>query len=204
MWTSLLAATGALALLTVLPGPDVAVVTRTTLVGGRSGGVRCAAGIGSGLIVWGLLTVAGLAALLAASATAYTVVRLAGAAYLLWLGVRALLGTRHTDEDVPVPHNRRPWRTGFTTNVLNPKIAVFYTGVLPGLAPAALPEVAALALLVGIHVVLTLVWLTAYAVTVHRASVTLRRPRIRRMTERITGAALLGFGTKVALSVRAG
>jgi threonine/homoserine/homoserine lactone efflux protein len=139
---SLVAAVAALALLTLLPGPDLAVVTRLALSSGRGQAVRGALGIVTGLLVWGLLTVAGLAALLAASPVAYAVVTWAGAGYLVLLGLRALWQSRSVPAspgEVPVRSAGSGYRTGLVTNLLNPKIAVFYTGLLPGLVPDGAP-----------------------------------------------------------------
>ncbi|CAM5457414.1 LysE family translocator [Streptomyces purpurascens] len=94
MFVQLLAAVGVLAVLTMVPGPDMAVVTKRAVACGWRDGLRTVGGITAGLLVWGVLTVAGLAAVLAASATAYTVVKLVGAAYLVALGVQSLLGSR--------------------------------------------------------------------------------------------------------------
>ncbi|MGW5424687.1 LysE family translocator [Streptomyces sp. NPDC003943] len=204
-----LAAAGVLALLTMAPGPDMAVVTRRAVAAGPGDAVRTVAGITTGLLVWGVLSVAGLAAVLAASATAYTAVRLAGAAYLVFLGVQALFAARrkrHGDADagtaaesIPTPPpSASPWRTGLVNNVLNPKIAVSYTGLLPTLAPHGLSPHLGMALLVLIHAVLTAVWLGGYVLLLTRARVFFSRAAVRRGMERITGAVLIGFGLKVA------
>ncbi len=201
MTASLVTAVLALALLTVLPGPDVAVVTRVALARGRSGALRTALGIVSGLLAWGLLTVAGLAALLAASATAYTAVRVAGAAYLVWLGLQALWSSRAgavSAAAVTGSATGRPFRTGLVSNLLNPKIAVFYTGLLPNLVPAGAPQATTLVGLVLVHAVLSLGWLTLYAALVGRAAGTLQRPRVRRTLDRVTGVVLVGFGLRLA------
>lgn len=194
------AAVLALALLTVLPGPDVAVVTRVALSRGRSAAFRTSLGIVCGLAVWGVLTVAGLAAVLAASAEAYTVVRVAGALYLVALGVVTLVRRTPAGEHVTAPPTRGAWRTGFVSNMLNPKIALFYTGVLPGLVPtdADVPHALLLASLVLVHVVVTLAWLAAYAAMVDRAARVVRRPSVRRALDRVTGVVLVAFGLRVA------
>lgn len=198
----------ALALLTVLPGPDMAVVTRVALADGRAGAVRAVLGIVSGLLVWGLLTVAGLAALLAASATAYTVVLLAGAAYLVWLGVQALRASRSgapthpAQASVPATASGTAYRTGLLSNLLNPKIAVFYTGLLPNLVPPGAPHTITLVALVLVHAVLSLGWLALYAATLMRAAGTLQRPSVRRTFDRVTGVVLVGFGLRLATAGR--
>lgn len=202
MTASLAAAVLALALLTLLPGPDVAVVTRLSLSRGAAEGVRASLGIVTGLLVWGALTVAGLAAVLAASPTAYTVVRLLGAGYLVVLGVQALWRSRSTDarpvEGTPGLRATSGFRTGVVSNVLNPKIAVFYTGLLPGLVPAGAPHGVTLLGLVLVHCLLSLAWLSLCAAAVGRAAGSLSRPRARQALDRVTGIALVGFGVRVA------
>ncbi len=193
MTGELVAAVLALALLTVLPGPDVAVVTRVALVQGRPAGVRAAAGVVTGLAVWGAATAAGLAALLAASATAYTVVRLAGAAYLVWLGLTTLWRRTPRADTAPTTA-RRPFVTGLLGNVLNPKIAVFYTGLLPGLVPDDAPYGVTLGALVAVHAALSLGWLVACATVLPKAA-----RRARRVLDRVTGLALVGLGVAAAV-----
>ena len=206
MTSSLIAAVLALALLTVLPGPDIAVVTRITLAHGRQAAVRGSFGVVSGLLVWGLLTVAGLAAVLAASAEAYTAVKLVGALYLLWLGAQTLWRSRRSygsDEAAAMSGPPgRPWRTGLLTNLTNPKIAVFYTSLLPQLVPDGAPRTPTLVALVLAHALISLSWLLLYTTAVSRAAVTLRRPRVRRALERVTGVVLVGFGVRVLAAGR--
>ncbi|MGW2230144.1 LysE family translocator [Streptomyces formicae] len=203
MFTQIMAAAGVLALLTVVPGPDMAVVTKRAVAEGWRDGLRTVGGITTGLLVWGVLTVAGLAAVLAASAVAYTVVKLLGAAYLVFLGVQALVrgrrggGVSTTVPSGPAPEGH-PWRTGLVSNVLNPKIAVFYTGLLPTLAPPSLPSHVGMALLVLLHAVLTLLWLGGYVMVLARARGFFERPAVRRALDRVTGVVLIGFGLKVA------
>ncbi|MBU6532265.1 LysE family translocator [Streptomyces sp. A108] len=202
MLMQFLTATGVLAVLTVVPGPDMAVVTRRAVASGRRDGLRTVGGITAGLLVWGVLAVAGLAAVLATSATAYTVVKLAGAAYLVLLGVQALLQSRRhrspSPATAPAPPRGSPWRTGLVSNVLNPKIAVFYTGLLPALAPAGLPPHSGMALLVLVHAVLTALWLGGYVLLLSRARGFFEKPAVCRAMDRATGTVLIGFGLKVA------
>ncbi|GAA0322694.1 LysE family translocator [Streptomyces polychromogenes] len=231
MLTQLAAATGVLALLTVVPGPDMAVVTRRAVSRGRADGLRTVGGIAAGLLLWGALTVAGLAALLAASAEVYLAVKLAGAAYLCLLGVQSLRrpgvgaaadgdggGAAGGVDGAGVggpdgggggglggPDGGRrerggAWRTGLVSNALNPKIAVFYTGLLPTLAPPGLRPAAGMALLVLVHVLLTLAWLGTYVYVLSRARRFFARPRVRRAMDRVTGVVLIGFGLRVATS----
>lgn len=204
MLSHLLVATGVLALLTVLPGPDMAVITRAALAGGRQAATRAAAGIVTGLLVWGSLAVLGLTALLTASPRAYLVVKVLAVLYLLYLGVQAFR-TQHAPvagidvELTPPPSTtaRAPFLTGLTTDLLNPKIAVFYTAMLPTLAPPSLPGARGLAVLVVIHVALTFAWQVGYAHLLTRARHVVGRPAVRRALDRVTGVALIGFAVRL-------
>ncbi|MGX5214744.1 LysE family translocator [Streptomyces violaceus] len=200
MFVQLLAAVGVLAVLTMVPGPDMAVVTKRAVACGWRDGLRTVGGITAGLLVWGVLTVVGLAAVLAASATAYTAVKLVGAAYLVALGIQSLLGSRKKralEQGGTAPAGN-PWRTGLVSNVFNPKIAVFYTGLLPTLAPTGLSPHAGMALLVLLHAGLTVLWLSGYVALLSKARTFFERPAVRRAMDRVTGVVLIGFGVKVA------
>ncbi|MFC7331059.1 LysE family translocator [Marinactinospora rubrisoli] len=204
MLTQLTAAIGVLALLTLVPGPDMAVVTRSALAAGRAAALRTAGGVVLGLLTWGLLAVVGLAALLAASAEAFLVAKILGAGYLICLGAYTLWQSRRgapvpaTSSDDPARNVGDPWLSGLTTNVLNPKIAVFYAAVLPTLAPPTMPVHWSLTLLVLIHAALTLAWLSGYALLLTRARAVFERPAVRRALDRVTGVVLIGFGLRVA------
>ncbi|MFF5313747.1 LysE family translocator [Streptomyces massasporeus] len=202
MLTHLMAAIGVLGLLTAVPGPDMAVVTRRALVAGPGDALRTVGGIATGLLLWGVLTAAGLAAVLAASPVAYLAVKLLGAGYLVVLGAQALWQHRGTAPAVAAetgPAAGNPWRTGLVNNVLNPKIAVFYTGLLPTLAPPRLPTAWAMTFLV---LLLTLAWLGGYVLLLSKAGPVLHRPRVHRALGRTTGVVLIGFGLAVAGTVR--
>ncbi|WP_019810894.1 LysE family translocator [Saccharomonospora halophila] len=131
-------------------------------------------------------------------------VKLAGGAYLIVLGVRALLQARHdvseaTTSTVASPPGS-PWRIGLVSNLLNPKIAVFYTGLLPTLAPSGLPPQLGMALLVLAHAALTLGWLGGYVLVLARSRAFFDRPAVRRAMNRIAGVVPIGFGLRVATS----
>ena len=123
------------------------------------------------------------------------------AAYLLFLGAQALWRSRRGAPVAVQPDGRvagGPWRTGLVSNVLNPKIAVFYTSLLPTLAPSGVPPALGMALLVLLHAVLTCAWLAGYVYLLHRARSVFERPGVRRALERVTGVVLIGFGIRVA------
>ena len=192
-------------LVTVIPGADMALVTRQVLVGGPSLAQKTILGNLTGLLVHGAALAAGLSALLVASATAYTVVKLAGAADLLYLGVQAILDSRRPGTDVPpaaMATPRRAFLAGLISTVLNPKPALFFLTFLPQFVDqdaAVLPQILTLA---AIHVMVGLIWLSAYAHLVHRARTFLTAPRVKAWLERATGVVLIAFGLRVAVERR--
>lgn len=182
---------------------------RNVLRGGARVVLPTAVGTCSGLLVWGAASSLGIAALLAASAELYTVLRLAGAAYLVYLGVAALRVAatgRHGDAVsgvVAEPLGRlAALRNGLLTNLLNPKIGVFYATLLPQFIPAGAPPLATSILLAGIHAALGLVWLTVYGGLLARFDGAVRQGRVRRALETLTGVVLIGLGLRVALESR--
>jgi len=187
---------GVSAVVIVTPGQDTALTIRNTLLGGRRAGVGTAFGVVGGQLAWALATSAGLAALLLASAPLFTAIRLAGAAYLVVLGAQALAaavrGRPHQDR----VHRRRSSavRQGLLSNLGNPKMAVFFTSLLPQFA-ASFTGMLSLGLLFA---ALTLSWLSLYALAVARASGLLRKTRVRRALDAVTGLALVALGLRVA------
>ncbi|ROP40855.1 LysE family translocator [Saccharothrix texasensis] len=199
---ALLAFTVAAVLLTITPGLDTMMLLRMVLGGGRRAGVVGGFGTTLGCLVWGAASIAGLTALLVASQLAYDVVRYAGAAYLLWLGGSALWkstrGAVERPADVLVITPAQALRTGFTTNLLNPKIGVFYLSLLPQFLPSDQASAGWGALLVGVHVTIGQVWQLVVVWLAGRAVVVLAKPAVRRWTERLTASVLVGFGLKMA------
>ncbi len=194
--------------LTVTPGLDTALVLRAALTRSRWEAAATAAGIVSGLLVWGAAAAVGISALLTASQLAYDVVRYAGAAYLIWFGSRLLLqALRPGRGDLPAdgPTTDSAWRAarlGLVTNLLNPKVGVFYVALLPQFLPAGSDPLAVGVLLAAVHGTLSLVW---FAVLIGLAAVLgrwLRRPGMVRAVDGVTGAVLVGFGARFALGGR--
>jgi RhtB (resistance to homoserine/threonine) family protein len=200
----LLAFTAAAGLLTITPGADTAMVLRASAADGPRAGVAAALGICLGLLVWGIGAAFGLTALLAASVLAFTVLKWLGAAYLVYLGVRLLLRPRSTMAPGAAAPGRAgglgAFRRGLLTNLLNPKVGVFYISFLPQFIPHGVNVAAFSLLLAGVHVVLSLVWLCLLvAMTVPLARV-LARPAVVRGLDRLTGCVFVGFGLRLALS----
>ncbi len=212
MHPHLLAFIGVAALLTITPGADMAVVTRVALACGRRSAWLTSLGIVNGLLCWAIASALGLAALLNASAAAFTVLKLVGAAYLILMGIQTLWQTRpsamHAGAGAGPAAETRPasqqgawsaYRQGLLSNLLNPKIAVFYTTFLPQFMAPGDPVFAASLLLAGIHITMGLIWLFIYSFLVTRAGDVLRRPRIKATIDRVTGTVLVGFGLRLGL-----
>ena len=187
---------GVSAVVIVTPGQDTALTIRNTLLGGRRAGVGTAFGVVGGQLAWALATSAGLAALLLASAPLFTAIRLAGAAYLVVLGAQALAAAVRGRPRQDRIHRRRSSavRQGLLSNLGNPKMAVFFTSLLPQFA-ASFTGMLSLGLLFA---ALTLSWLSLYALAVARASGLLRKTRVRRALDAVTGLALVALGLRVA------
>jgi threonine/homoserine/homoserine lactone efflux protein len=190
--------------LTVTPGLDTALVLRAALTRSRGEAAATAGGIVAGLFVWAAAAAAGVSALLTASELAYDVLRYAGAAFLVWFGirllVRALRGSAEEEPDGAAGGS--VWgaaRAGLATNLLNPKVGVFYVALLPSFLPAGSDPLLVGLLLAGVHAVLAVVWfalLIGLAATLGRW---LRRPRTVRAIDGLTGTTLIGFGVKLAV-----
>jgi threonine/homoserine/homoserine lactone efflux protein len=207
-------------LIVITPGPDMALVTKNALEGGRREALLTALGVVAGLLAWLAASAAGIVAVLQASAIAFTVVKLCGAAYLLVLGGQALLAARRAAKDGPAagspPARRRgpawlrpprlltgpPWRQGLFCNLLNPKIAVLFTSLIPQFVTPGPAAALQAALLAGIFVAMGLVWLVCYALAASAARQFLRRDRVQRAVRAITGTALIGLGLRLAAESR--
>ena len=197
------------AIVIATPGPDTALTIRNTLVGGRRGGTFTAAGVAAGQAVWTVAASAGVAALLVASEPAFLALKYAGAAYLVFLGLQALWhavrrvatqarAARGADALAP----RVALRQGLVSNLGNPKMAVFFTSLLPQFASGGEGTFVELLALGLLFCSLTFCWLAAYAAVVARAGDLLRRPPIRRTLEAVTGAVLVALGLRVATAER--
>lgn len=196
---------GVVALLTITPGADMAMVARSVLFGGRRDALATTLGICAGCLVWAIVSAAGVAAVLAASETAYDGLRLVGAAYLIWLGVQSLLAARRgADPAADLGSLRRPspFRQGLLTNLFNPKIAVFYSTFLPQFIGPGDPVLLLSMLLAGVHIALGLVWLSAYAWLLDRAVTTFKSSRLHRALDALTGTVLVALGLRLAAERR--
>jgi threonine/homoserine/homoserine lactone efflux protein len=187
------------------PGPDTALTVRNSLLGDRRTGVFTALGVSTGQMIWTLAASVGVAALLVASEPAFRALKLAGAAYLILLGAQTLWGVaRRRSREVRAERNRtvsprQAWRQGLLSNLGNPKSAAFFTSLLPQFGDGSFFVLLALGL---VYSALTLSWLTGYALVVARAGNVLRRERVRRALDAVTGAVLIAFGVRLATERR--
>lgn len=194
------------ALLIVTPGPDTALVTRSALRAGRRAATFTTLGVGVGSIVWAFASVFGVALLLEASATAFTVWKIAGAAYLVYLGLRSLIGILRPHERnaaaLPAPTAQRlsaggAFRQGLLNNLLNPKAGAIFVTALPQFIKPGDTPLRLIMMLLAYEAIL-LVWLLLYGALVSRAGQSRFATRIRTGLEGMTGVVLLALGVRLA------
>lgn len=193
-----LAFAGVALVLSVTPGPDMALVLRNSLRGGRPAAFRTILGVGVGLLGWAAATALGVSAVLAASSTVFTVLKIAGGAYLVFLGIQTLLALRRGEPRAVATTGPTgsPFRQGLVTNLLNPKLAVFFTTLLPQFISEGDPVFAKSMLLAGVFVAIGMTWLVVYAYAVGTVA---RSPRFRRIVEAVSGVVLVALGARLAI-----
>lgn len=192
------------AVVVITPGVDMALVTKNALVHGRRQALATAFGVNAGIAAWTAAAALGLAAVVQASAAAFAAIKLAGALYLVVLGVQALRRARRFRTQTPSMRSSlggaAAFRQGLLSNLLNPKIAVFFTSLLPQFVDhGTLPR---LLLLGALFNAMGVVWLTGYALLAARGRTFLQRPRIRRALDYVSGTVLVGLGLRLALERR--
>lgn len=202
-------------LMTITPGMDTALVLRSAIRHGRRHALFTVLGVTTGVLVWGMAAAVGVSALLTTSQVAYTALRWAGAAYLVWFGISMLRRTlrpkpsedgRAVTEVAAGASDRgvggglmRAWASGLATNLLNPKVGVFYVAMLPQFIPSDAPHLLAGVLLAGVHNLEGLAWFTLLIACAGLARSWLNRETVHRWIDRITGTILIGFGVRLAL-----
>jgi len=203
---ALLAFSVAAALLTITPGLDTALVLRTAAVEGGRRAALAGLGIVTGCLAWGAAVALGLGALLEASTLAFDILKWAGAAYLVWLGVGLILKPRERF-DLTAPAGPQgsdfDWmRRGFLTNLLNPKVGVFYVSFLPQFLPQGAPAGPFIFLLAALHAVMGLIWFAALIGATRPIAGALQKAAVVRWLDRLTGGVFLAFGVRLALERR--
>jgi threonine/homoserine/homoserine lactone efflux protein len=196
-------------IVTIAPGPDMALVARRAITDGWRRASLTSAGVVTGLLVHATASAIGISAILVRSATAFTVLKVVGACYLVLLGIMSFRAARRTAREPAEPgREERPLRSartsfaqGFLNNVLNPKPALFYLAFVPQFVEPGDPVVVLIGVLVAIHIAISIVWLVAWGWLVGRASSVLA-PRLRATLERVTGAVLIALGVRLATTSR--
>ena len=196
-------------LLTITPGADMALVMRHTLGGGTRQAFFASLGICVGTLIWGAASALGVSVILAQSALAFDVLKYAGGAYLVYLGTRATIAAVRPPEpgrrESPPLQPMRGWLCfvqGLLTNLLNPKVAVFYLTFLPQFVAPERPVLPQSLFLAATHVLIGLAWLTLYARFLARMAAVLLTDRVKRRIEAVTGAVLMALGIRLALAKR--
>ena len=194
--------------LTIIPGPDSALILRSALVQSKKHAYATALGIAGGTFVWGAAAAVGAAALLAASELAFTILKVVGALYLAYLGISMIVKSfrKHAlvaDARPPVGTLRGAFGRGALTNLLNPKVGVFYIALIPQFIPPGISPVGMGLLLAAVHVVESLVWFTGLILAAHFARKWLSRPSVSAWIDRVTGGILVAFGAVLAWESRA-
>ena len=200
---------GVAALLIVTPGPDTALVTKNALLYGRRPALGTSLGVTAGLLIWTVASAFGVAAIVHASETLFTVMKLIGGAYLIWLGIQALRAAGHekATDQVAVGATRRlngkqGFRQGLINDLANPKIAAFFTSLLPQFIDPGQPVFVPFLVLGALFAVMTLAWLCAFALMASKAGGLLSRPRVKAGLDRLTGVVLIGLGLRLATERR--
>jgi threonine/homoserine/homoserine lactone efflux protein len=193
----------AASILTLTPGLDTAMVLRSAAAFGPRPAAFAAAGIAGGCLAWGAVVSLGLGALLQASQTGYTILKLAGAAYLIFWGLNLLIKPRSAIRQ-PASELRATssllLRRGFLTNILNPKVGVFYISFLPQFIPHGANVALYAFFLACVHVALTLLWFALLIIATIPLGRLLQSPKIVKTLDRLTGAVFIGFGLKLLAS----
>ncbi|MDR4890268.1 LysE family translocator [Fredinandcohnia sp. QZ13] len=193
-------------LLIILPGPDTAIATKNTLTVGRVGGLKTALGTCCALLIHTSAAVFGLSAIIVKSALLFSVFKYVGAIYLIYLGVKTLWALRKKEVAASVEmntasqfENKSCFKQGFLTNLLNPKVAVFFLTFLPQFVDAGSDTFLPFLIMGFTYTVLTAIWFFLYVYLLNQISTFMKKPKTQNMIEGITGAILIGFGIKLAL-----
>jgi len=202
--TQLIAFAGVSLLLAVTPGPDMAVVTKNALAHGRRGVVLTTSGIALALVIWVTATAVGLSALLRTSGELLVALKLIGACYLAYLGIRTLVESRSRPPDLlagipPAASAHAVFRQGFLSAISNPKLGVFFVTFLPQFVLPGQQVLPRLLVLGVTFAVIGWIWMNVYGLFVTRLRGVITAPRVRQWMQRVTGVVLLGFGARLAL-----
>jgi threonine/homoserine/homoserine lactone efflux protein len=201
MTRTLIAFAPVAALLSLAPGPATALVVRNAARGGRRHALFTTVGSSLGVFAWGAFAALGIAAVVAASAEVFTVMKLIGAAFLVYLGIQSLRGRGRPVREVPRQRGSA-FREGLVTAIANPKLAAFFVALFPQFVPRGAPVLPSALLMAATIVVIDFAWYSSLAYLVARARrAFVEGPWLRRF-EKLTGAVLVGLGVRLALEKR--
>ena len=191
-------------LLIILPGPDTAIVTKNTLIVSKSAGIKTMIGTLCALMIHTSAAVFGLSAIIVKSAWAFSIIKYIGAIYLVYLGVKTLIAMRKRKaavvevvSDSP-KHQHSTFIQGFLTNLLNPKVAVFFLTFLPQFIDSKAETLLPFIIMGLTYTALTAIWFVFYIFLLHQIRLFMNQPQTQKAMEGITGAVLIGFGVKLA------
>ncbi|KAB2375796.1 LysE family translocator [Bacillus sp. RM2(2019)] len=191
--------------LIILPGPDTAMATKNTLVAGKVGGVKTVFGTCIALLIHTLAAIIGLSALIVKSALLFSIFKYVGALYLIYIGIKALLAVRNKEgidtNDISLNNENKHtscFRQGFLTNLLNPKIAVFFLTFLPQFLNPNHNTFIQLLVMGLTYLVLTAIWFAFYILLIDKISAFMKKTKTQRYIQGLTGIVLIGFGVKLA------
>jgi threonine/homoserine/homoserine lactone efflux protein len=204
VYASLAAYIAAASLLTIAPGLDTALVLRTAATEDARRAAQAGLGIAVGCFAWATLVALGLGALLAASEIAYTTLRWVGAAYLVYVGFKMIRSPRR-DFSFATASDRKPgtaFATGLLTNLLNPKVGVFYVSFLPQFVPPSVAVGPYILLLGAIHAILGIIWFACLILATRPIALFLRKPYVVKACDRLTGGMFVAFGVGLAAQTR--
>ncbi|MBS4213821.1 MULTISPECIES: LysE family translocator [Neobacillus] len=193
-------------LLIILPGPDTAIATKNTLTVGRAGGYKTVFGTCCALFIHTTAAVVGLSAIIVKSALLFSIFKYVGAVYLVYLGAKTLWALKNKEAaaaaEIPVEskfESKSCFKQGFLTNLLNPKVAVFFLTFLPQFVHSGTKTFIPFLIMGITYTVLTAIWFLFYIYLLNQISAFMKKPRTQRVFEGLTGTVLIGFGIKLAL-----
>ena len=192
--------------LILLPGPDTAIATKNTVTVGKIGGLKTALGTCCALLIHTSAAVLGLSTIIVKSALLFSIFKYVGAVYLIYLGVKTLWSLKKKEEAATVEVNTKKqlentscFKQGFITNILNPKVAVFFLTFLPQFVESGSNTFIPFLIMGITYTVLTAVWCLLYISLINQISAFMKKPKTQNIIEGITGTILIGFGIKLAL-----
>ncbi|WP_421382947.1 LysE family translocator [Bacillus salacetis] len=190
-------------MLIILPGPDTAIVTKNTVAGGSAKGLKTLAGTICALLLHTLAAVAGLSAIIVKSAFLFSTFKYAGAIYLIYLGAKSIAALKNNvlSEEYAEPdkyRNKSYFKQGFLTNILNPKVAVFFLTFLPQFVNSGSDTLIPFLLMGATYALLTAIWFMLYILLINQISTFMKKPKTTKVIEALTGTVLIGFGIKLA------